>query len=426
MEKYNVTANVPPRSGVALVAEMHPAYNFRGGTANLIKTFTSYPAHPFCAVVAADIAGPNPIPGLWDQIPTLSLFRPRSMLPGIKIGLGLLDNLAFKLQQNRVSRFLDQQKAERQFVMVANNPRFAIFAANLPTHIPKDVYIVDDFVADSRIYKISPKKARETLDRLITGSDRVFAISPIYAEDLQKQYGKPCYFLPLPVADSLLNSIRTSPRPFTSENAVNKEPGKIIIHHSGHIHHLYADALTELISIFKEAAGKNNLHIQLELWGRMTAKSVSKALKMDITPANLGKNFEIKLCGEVNPVELARQQQRADFLLLVNTFLPQYEKQVRCSFSSKICEYMVSGVPILLYAPPYSSLTAHLSKYNAAHIISNPDHSEASKQMEQILFDPARNKTVEPAQQLALNLHSSENFFLLFREKVGKKAKPFS
>ena len=64
---------------IALVAELHPAYYVKGGTANLIKTFCFYPFHPFCSIVAADHAGPNPVPGPWDSIPTLSLFRPRSL-----------------------------------------------------------------------------------------------------------------------------------------------------------------------------------------------------------------------------------------------------------------------------------------------------------------------------------------------------------
>jgi hypothetical protein len=398
---------------VALVVELHPAQNVRSGTSHLIKTCLSYPYHPFCAIVAADQPGPDPVSGPWDAVPTLSLFRPRSILHRARLGLAILDNVSFRLQRNRVSRFLERYQAKRQLVMVANNPRLAMFAADSSGQMPRDVYIIDDFVADSRIYKISQSSARSALDRLVMDSDRIFTISPLFAVELEAQYNKPCHFLPLPISDTLLKSIVTMVGSVPRAASDNQERDSITIHHSGAIHHLYADALTELVKIFREISESHKLHIRLELWGRMTAKYVSRAIKADVVGTRIGKWFDIKLCGEVSPIELVLQQQRADFLLLANSFLPQYERQIKCSFSSKACEYMVSGVPILLYAPTYSSLTAHLSKYNAAHIVSAPDHNEAREQIAQILFDPERDRTAEAAQSLAMNLHSTRVFFNL-------------
>lgn len=401
----------------ALVAEHPPAYNFRGGTANLIKTYTSYHSHPFAAVVAADQTGPNPLTGPWDSIPTLALFRPKSLFPKLKLGLGLLDNTAFRLQRNRVIRFMEEHGVQRQFVMVANNARFALLAANLPPSIPRDVYIVDDFVADSHIYKVSHRKAQKILDRLVNESDRVFAISPLYAEEIQKKYNKPCYFLPLPVPDSLIESamVEYQSEFNSSESSEVNFSGSasrtIIIHHSGHIHHLYADALATLIHTMEKLATEHHFNVILELWGNVTEKSAGKALNINIPEYNQHSSLKINICGEVTPIELAKQQKRANFLLLVNSFLPEYENQVKCSFSSKICEYMVSGVPILLYAPPYSSLTVHLNKYNAAHIIDNQDSQLVYTQLQQILTSAPQKDIVKNARNLAANLHSSASFF---------------
>jgi hypothetical protein len=213
----------------------------------------------------------------------------------------------------------------------------------------------------------------------------------------------------IPIADSLLNTIdsKSSPR----EQGGRVSDGIITLHHSGQIHHLYADALINLIVLSREIAEVKKIKIHLELWGNITRRDAEKALHINLQEVNQKDNFQVKICGEVPPLELARQQTRADFLLLVNSFLPEMEKQVRCSFSSKICEYMVSGVPILVYAPPYSSLAAHLGKYKAAHIISSQDMEEVRLKLEEILVDPQKNRTVEAAKRLALDIHSTRVFF---------------
>jgi len=389
----------------ALVAQMHPAYNFRGGTANLIKTMCSYPSHPFCSVVSADHTGPNPVPGPWDSIPTLSLFRPRSLFPNLRLGLGLLDNIAFRLQKNRVARFLKKQGVKRQLALITNNTRFALLVDNLPPSIPRDLYIIDDPVADSSLYRMNEEKAQQTMDRLVRESDRIFAISPVYASDLETRYGRPCEFLPIPVSDALLESARQD-----SSQEKSSPDGAITIHHSGQIHHLYADAIANIISFLKKIAEKKKIKINLELWGNINGKDLEKSLGIALQQEE-ASNFKIKLCGEVSPVELSKEQKRADFLLLVNSFLPKMEKQIRCSFSSKSCEYMVSGVPIIVYGPSYSGPAVYLDKHKAAHVITTTDFEEALRQIEQVICDPGRKTIVETAKKLALNRHSSEAFF---------------
>jgi hypothetical protein len=399
----------PGRRRFGLIAEHPPTNSIRAGTANLVRTFCSSPSHPFCAAVGTDHAGPNPIKGPWESVPSLSLFRPRSIFPKLRIGLGLLDNAAFRMQNGRVVRFLEAHGVQRQFILIANNPRFASFAANLPCAVPRDVYIVDDFVADSGIYQVKHEVAQQVLDRLVMESERVFTISPVYASDLEAHYGRSCEFLPIPVPDSLLDTIKSGPLPNKESSRASNDV--ITFHHSGQIHHLYTDALISLIGIFREIAETKKIKIRLELWGNITAGDAEKALRINLQEVNLKDNFQIKICGEVPPLELARQQKRADFLLLVNSFLPEIERQVRCSFSSKICEYMVSGVPILVYAPAYSSLVAHLGKYKAAHIMTSQDMEELRLQLEEILVNPQKDRTVEAAKNLALDIHSSKSFF---------------
>jgi hypothetical protein len=395
----------------ALIAQMHPALNFSGGTANLIKTMCSYPGHPFCAAISADIAGPNPRHGPWDDIPTLALFRPRSLFPNLQIGLGLLDNFAYRLQVGRMKRFLKAQQVKRQFIIITNSTRFARLADRLPDNIPMDLYIIDDPAADAALYRMDERAAQETFDGLIAKSDRIFAISPVYASDIEARYQRPCSFLPLPIAGTVLASPDASLREEKKKNPGSA--GTIVLHHSGQIHHLYADALAELAVLLPIIAEKRKTAILLELWGRLDRGHVGKVLNIDFQGGTEFRKglFTVKLCGEVSRQQLALEQLRADFLLLVNSFLPQMERQIRCSFSSKICEYMVSGVPILVYAPSYSSLIDYLEQPEAAHLVSTRETEGALGQFETILFDSQPDRTVAAARALALEKHTGRAFF---------------
>lgn len=387
---------------IALVAEHHPASAQTFGTSGLIKTLCAAPCHPFQAVVATDLAGSTPIAGPWQALPVLSLFRPRSLLP--KIGLGLLDNFFFAMQRGRITRFLRRHQINRLFILLANNPRLALFAAaDLPAHLPKDIYLVDDFVEDSHLYRVKKVKARQAMEKLLRESDRVFVISPVSGEDLSRDYGRSGEFLPIPISDAKLTMVNQG------RKLKSPDTGTLLIHHSGTIHHLYAEAMANFILLLNRLAAKRQLKITLEFWGNVTMAGLERTLNMRLHQQNNG--VEIKFCGNVTSERLIIEQQRADFLLLVNSFAPDLKKQLRYSFSSKTTEYLISGTPILLYAPAYSSLTVHLGQHQAAHIISTEAPEAALPQLERIIDYPNRAETVAAAQKLAKEYHAEEHFF---------------
>ncbi len=396
------TQHRPPWERFALIAEHHPAYAGNYGTPHLIKTLTASPWHPFCAVVATDRAGPGAIGGPWDTIPTLSLFRPRSLLANLSIGLGLLDNLAFSWQRQRAVNFMRAQRAERQFALVANNPRLALFVADLPCSLPRDLYLIDDFVADSHLYRVEQATARRALDRLVRESERVFTISPVYAADLESRYNRPCHFLPMPIAGYKLEAMEPPPE------GPPPDRQQLTIHHLGQVHHLYADALADFVALLKRWAGQRSVSVRLEFWGQVGPERLAQALRTNLSGE---EKLLITVEGEATFAELLAAQRRADFLLLANSFAPGLEKQVRCSLSSKISEYLVAGTPILVYAPPYSSLVAHLGGHGAAHIIATAEPEAAFNRLDQVLSRSSHRQVVQAAQALAKSQHSDQVFF---------------
>ena len=388
-------------SKMALLVEHHPAYSKSFGTPNLIKTLSTPSVSPFKAIVATDMAGYKPISGPWDTIPTLALFRPRSLLP--KIGLGLLDNFFFKLQNSRVIQFLKKYNIDHLFFLITNNSRFAIFAAELPWAGPKDIYLVDDFVEDSYIYRISKTKAQNALDTLMLECDRVFTISPISAAKLSHQYNRSCEFLPLPINSTTFQASSENKDKQTSHQET------IVIHHAGSIHHLYANTIVDFVNLLQDVIEQSNFKVILEFYGNISKKQFKNLFGNILTQSH--PNLILKPAGNVPYPQLIQAQQRADFLLLVNSFLPHMQKQTQYSFSSKTIEYLVSGTSILLYAPPYSSLVAYLDSHQAAHILSDTDKIKACTRLEQIFKDSNRNAPALAAIELAKTVHCTETFF---------------
>ncbi len=382
-----------------LLVERHPGSALNAGTPNLVKILCSTPSRFFGAVVSTDSAGKNPVPGPWDALPTLSLFKPSALVPGV--GLGLLDSFFFRLQNSTVLRFLRQHEIKRLFIMVASNPRFAAFAAHLPDSISKDLYLVDNFVEESYRYKMKRETAQRVMDSLMARSERVFTVSPASAEDLTAAYHRPCKFLPIPVPEGLRRAAQPKDADF------KKAGQSMVIHHAGTVHHLYGDAMAQFIRIMSELAERKNREITIEFWGSIQMEDLEKTLDMKLRKQT--GNLNVKICGPVSAEQLIVEQKRADFVLLVNSFSKSLKPQLRYSFSSKTIEYMLSGTPILLYGPSYSAVVGYLKAHQAAHIVCAEQYDTALKVFEGILFAADRHETAAAARLLAQQ-HSIGSF----------------
>lgn len=389
----------PPKLG--LLAEFHPAVPRFGGTPNIVKNLASHPDLALAGIISTDGPGPNPLAGPWDRSPVLSLFRPRSLVRDLKVGLGFLDLPAFRLQGWRVRAFIREQGIERLLVLIANDARFAVFAAHLDLDIPVDVYIVDDFVADAHLTRIPTALASQAWDRLIEHSDRVFAISQVFVDDVRRKFGGRAEFLPVPIPAERLGA--------THAKAARKASEKIIIHHAGNIHHLYQDALALTVASLANAARQLHRPIELELFGNLDADQVSRQLGWALDDAT--SPFAIRLCGSVTPSQLMIEQERADYLLLCNSFKPEYRPQVRCSFSSKACEYLASATPSIVVGPDHASVVDYFATNQAAHVLTDDNEPALTRGLVEILSADPDPRLIENANRLARENHRIERAF---------------
>ena len=94
----------------------------------------------------------------------------------------------------------------------------------------------------------------------------------------------------------------------------------------------------------------------------------------------------------------------AGILIHIETFDTEYRDFIRYSLSTKISEYLATGLPILLYAPKDICVSAYLQENHAAEVVSDPELLERS--MRRLLYERNyRNLLSENAERLSKEKH---------------------
>ena len=94
------------------------------------------------------------------------------------------------------------------------------------------------------------------------------------------------------------------------------------------------------------------------------------------------------------PEEMAALQAAADILFVPLSWPKESALVANTSFPGKMPEYLASGRPILVHAPPESYLIAHAKETGAGAAVDVPDVSVLRETMERILLDPDYGKTL--------------------------------
>ena len=96
----------------------------------------------------------------------------------------------------------------------------------------------------------------------------------------------------------------------------------------------------------------------------------SPNVKHDI---DLSKYKGCNIFSQVPNAEIPKLMKSYDALFLTLGFSEISRKYVRLSMPTKLTEYLVSGIPILLYCPEEIALSKYVSEYGAAVVCNQPD-----------------------------------------------------
>jgi glycosyltransferase involved in cell wall biosynthesis len=120
---------------------------------------------------------------------------------------------------------------------------------------------------------------------------------------------------------------------------------------------------------------------------------------------------------------LPRVFAEADFLLLPYDFSPESIKYIKYSMPTKAPEYMVSGTPIIIFAPHDTATVKYATRYNWAKIITENDLEAVAAGIRQLVENKElRASIARNAVSIAEKNHNSINVTSEFQNAISSLA----
>lgn len=110
----------------------------------------------------------------------------------------------------------------------------------------------------------------------------------------------------------------------------------------------------------------------------------------------------------------------ADILMLPLDFTKESIQFVKYSMPTKATEYMISGTPIIVFAPEGTALVHYVRKYRFAKVVTQNDVEELAQVVKELILDkPFREKLANKAIQIAEEFHDANRVRRDFREIIS-------
>jgi glycosyltransferase involved in cell wall biosynthesis len=157
------------------------------------------------------------------------------------------------------------------------------------------------------------------------------------------------------------------------------------------------------------------------------------AKSIELVNKNLGLNMKFILQAKDNPSwsanykcvehrgfvsysDLPKIFSSADFLILPYDFSPKSIQFIGYSMPTKATEYMISGTPIIIFAPEQTALVNYAKKHGWAKIITNNNLNALSEAITSLIKNKTeRQKLAQTAIKVAENNHSLTKVTTEFR-----------
>lgn len=230
--------------------------------------------------------------------------------------------------------------------------------------IPSVVHMMDDWpttISNKGLFKrYWFKKIDSEFRILLKKADVCLSISDAMSDEYRKRYDR--------AFTAFHNPIETDSWLKYSKKSYGLNNGYITILYSGRIGIGIKDSLIEAAKAIDGLVKKGH-NIKLHIQTPLTNESLLRQM--------LG--FE---CVVINPFasyeELPKLFSDADILLLANDFSDEGAEFLRYSMPTKASEYMISGTPILVYAPENAAVSAFFKMNKCGYCITRQDISEIS------------------------------------------------
>ena len=218
-------------------------------------------------------------------------------------------------------------------------------------HISDDVYnMPPDATGLAKIYR---KHLQKKITKLIKSCKYLEVFAQNMADEYSKEFDVPCNLIGKGVTEDDIKSIPTyQPR----------EEEKFRIIYTGNIS---AERFSVLYMLGKAIDTHFKDRAVIDIY---TQTFLSEEMQKGFDELN-----SICLKGSVSSDEVRKIQRTADMLLHIEGFSEKSLFEVKMSFSTKIIDYMLTGVPILAVGPSQANSIMVLEKDNLATVVTNSD-----------------------------------------------------
>jgi glycosyltransferase involved in cell wall biosynthesis len=188
-------------------------------------------------------------------------------------------------------------------------------------------------------------------------------------DDLRERYGVEATLIHNSFDISIYESAAAAGEPA-------RRNGEVKIVYTGDVYEAHYDAFRNLVAAI-EKTGRDDLRLHVYS-GRSR-----EVLKRE------GISGPVACHGDRAPSEMPGVQREADLLFLPLAFNSPYPDLVRTSATTKLGEYLATGRPVLVHAPPDSFVSWYFREHDCGVLVDQLDSSVLAEAINNVLGDEA-------------------------------------
>jgi glycosyltransferase involved in cell wall biosynthesis len=281
-----------------------------------------------------------------------------------------------------------------------------VFAKELKekTGLPLAIHLMDDsvsFLNTPNLFNFYwKKKINSTFKQLVNVSDIHLCISDAMAREYFNRYKKT--FIPF------RNPIEIEAwTPYVKQNWSSDKTQEVNIIYTGRLAVPNIHALYTFCQVV-ESLNSKGYHVKLSIYSIDSNPKFKELIKhLD----------SIRIFNSVPFDKIPELVTKFDIAFLPIDFTEKGMKYARYSISTKTSEYMISGVPILLFAPKQVALTLYAEENNCMYSVTENNLDTLADALEKLIND---NQLREILAKKAFAIAKSDSDALVVREKFVK------
>ena len=263
--------------------------------------------------------------------------------------------------------------------------------------VPLYLYMFDLF-EENNIRYIQRILAKLVERMAMYAATNIFVMSEALQEHYIKKYERKTVLLPHPVDLESLGIQK-------EHKERSKEKHRILLT-SGMIYDAHVDAIVNLVRAIKEIP-KIEFHIY-------TLNTEEYLKKLGITGSNVVYRGYVDSENVISMI-----QEQADILFLPMAFNSPYPELIKTASPVKLPEYLGSGVPIIVHAPPYAYVSWYARKYGWGLVVDKPDTRQLKEGLMKLINDKKLQQDLVNNARKTVLLHDSNRVLGIFTKGLG-------